>query len=75
MDEIDEAFQLLEHTIITQHKEHLLEILEHLRDELDDDFEPGDYSSSEPEEEYFSVSPVEDIQFMVDEDGFHYLCD
>ena len=74
MDAIDEAFELLEKTIILQHKEHLLEILEHLRDEMDDDWELGDYSS-EPEEEYVSFSPCEDIQFLVDSDGFHYLCD
>lgn len=74
MDEIDEAFELLEKTIINENKEFLLELLEHLRDELDDDFEPGDYSS-EPEEEFVSFSPCEDIQFLVDEDGFHYLCD
>lgn len=70
---LENLLKKLEEEIIKLNKEHLLELIEIIRDEIDVDWEP-DSDWEEPDEEYFiGLSPHEDLQFLIDEDGFHSL--
>jgi len=70
---MEKLLKKLEDEIMKFNKEHLLELIEIIREELDEDWEP-DSDWEEPEEEYFiGTSPHEEIIFDIDKDGFHYL--
>jgi hypothetical protein len=70
---MENLLKKLEEEIIKLDKEHLLELIEIIREELDPDWEP-DSDWEEPPEEYFiGLSPHEEIIFDIDEEGFHYL--
>lgn len=70
---MENLLKKLEEELIKLDKEHLLELIEIIREECDEDWEPPE-DWEEPDEEYFiGLSPHEEIIFDIDEEGFHYL--